>query len=73
MKSSEGTAASIPSLEAEIERLAFETGHEKLIRQVVRIALESAAAVCEARYMGDNNREDMEAKACATAILKLLD
>ena len=29
---------------------------------------ESCAKVCEARYMGDNNREDMEARRCAAAI-----
>jgi len=29
---------------------------------------EACAKVCEARYMGDNNREDMEAKRCAAAI-----
>ncbi len=29
---------------------------------------EACAQVCEARYMGDNNREDMEAKRCASAI-----
>jgi hypothetical protein len=29
---------------------------------------EACAAVCEARYMGDNNREDMEARRCAAAI-----
>jgi hypothetical protein len=29
---------------------------------------EECAKVCEARYMGDNNREDMEAKKCAKAI-----
>jgi len=29
---------------------------------------EACAKVCESRYMGDNNREDMEAKACAKAI-----
>lgn len=29
---------------------------------------ECCAKVCEARYMGDNNREDMEAKRCAAAI-----
>ena len=29
---------------------------------------EACARVCEARYMGDNNREDMEAKRCAAAI-----
>ena len=29
---------------------------------------EACAKVCHARYMGDNNREDMEAKRCAAAI-----
>ena len=26
------------------------------------------ARICDARYMGDNNREDMEARRCAQAI-----
>lgn len=29
---------------------------------------EECAKVCELRYMGDNNREDMEARRCAAAI-----
>ena len=29
---------------------------------------EECAKLCESRYMGDNNREDMEARRCATAI-----
>ena len=29
---------------------------------------EECAKVCESRYMGDNNREDMEARQCAAAI-----
>lgn len=29
---------------------------------------EECAKVCESRYMGDNNREDLEAKRCAAAI-----
>jgi hypothetical protein len=33
--------------------------------------LEEAAKVCDARYMGDNNREDMEARRCAQAIRDL--
>ena len=33
-----------------------------------RQAYERAAKCCDARYMGDNNREDMEAKRCAEAI-----
>ena len=32
------------------------------------LILEKAADMCDARYMGDNNREDMEAKRCAEAI-----
>ena len=31
---------------------------------------EACAKVCEARNMGDNNREDAEAKRCAAAIRK---
>ena len=38
---------------------------EALIRADER---EACAKVCDARYMGDNNREDMEAKRCAAAI-----
>lgn len=34
---------------------------------------EACAKVCEARYMGDNNREDMEARRCATAIRNRAD
>ena len=33
-----------------------------------RQAYERAAKCCDARYMGDNNREDMEAKRCAETI-----
>ena len=29
---------------------------------------DECAKVCESRYMGDNNREDMEARQCAAAI-----
>lgn len=29
---------------------------------------EACAKVCEARYMGDNNREDQEARRCAAEI-----
>ena len=37
-------------------------------REAQRQAYERAAKCCDARYMGDNNREDMEAKRCAEAI-----
>jgi hypothetical protein len=33
--------------------------------------IEQCARVCDARYMGDNNREDMEARRCAQAIRAL--
>ena len=29
---------------------------------------EQCAQICERRYMGDNTREDMEAKRCAAAV-----
>jgi glutamine phosphoribosylpyrophosphate amidotransferase len=38
---------------------------ESLVRADER---EACAKVCDKRYMGDNNREDMEAKRCAAAI-----
>ena len=41
---------------------------EKLIQLAQAAEREACAKVCEARYMGDNNREDMEARRCATAI-----
>jgi hypothetical protein len=34
----------------------------------VEIEREACAKVCDKRYMGDNNREDIEAKRCAAAI-----
>jgi len=44
-------------------RQMHEYGH--LCQQQER---EACAKVCESRYMGDNNREDMEARRCADAI-----
>jgi hypothetical protein len=38
---------------------------ESLVRADER---EACAKVCDARYMGDNSREDMETKRCAKAI-----
>ena len=34
----------------------------------VRAEREACAQVCEARFVGDLNREDMEARRCAAAI-----
>jgi hypothetical protein len=42
---------------------------EAIVRADERsVEREACAKVCDARYMGDNNREDMEAKRCAAAI-----
>ena len=68
----------------DVLRLAMEVGimmrsHEyqdeptKLERFAALVAAherEACAKVCEARYMGDNSREDMEARRCAEAIRK---
>lgn len=43
----------------------------KDIRETINKALELAAKECEKRFMGDLNREDMEARCCAEAIRKL--
>lgn len=44
----------------------------KAVHEATARALEAAAMECEARYMGDNNREDVEAKRCASAIRNLI-
>jgi hypothetical protein len=41
---------------------------ERFAAQVALAEREACAALCDARYMGDNNREDMEARRCAAAI-----
>ena len=62
----------------DIIRMAREAGidefgslDERLIFFAALVAAqerEACAKVCDARYMGDNNREDMEARRCAAAI-----
>lgn len=39
-----------------------------IVAMAVAKEREECAKVCESRYMGDNNREDMEAQRCAYAI-----
>ena len=39
-----------------------------IVAMAVAAEREDCAKVCESRYMGDNNREDMEARQCAAAI-----
>ena len=41
------------------------------IERFAALVLEEAAKVCDKRYMGDNNREDLEARRCADAIRAL--
>ena len=53
------------------EKEVYEVDHAELIefaKLVAQQEREACAMVCEARYMGDNNREDMEARRCAEAI-----
>lgn len=42
------------------------------LRAAIAVALEEAAMVCERRFMGDHNREDMEARRCAAAIRAMI-
>ena len=51
--------------------LSINLTEDELMRFAALVAAaerEACAKVCEARNMGDNNREDMEAKRCAAAI-----
>ncbi len=41
---------------------------EAQLKEAVEAEREACAKVCDWRYMGDNNREDMEARRCAAAI-----
>jgi triphosphoribosyl-dephospho-CoA synthetase len=41
---------------------------ERFAVLVAEAEREASAKVCDARYTGDNNREDIEARRCAKAI-----
>jgi hypothetical protein len=63
------------SILGDFDSLVGEQWRQDTIRDLERFAAlvaaaerEACAKVCEARYMGDNNREDMEARRCAAAI-----
>ena len=56
-----------PATAADIARAALAVA-EPVVRADER---EVCAKVCDARYMGDNNREDQEARRCAAAIRTL--
>ena len=47
--------------------MVFNT-EEEMARSAWDAAKEACASICESRIMGDNNREDQEAKRCADDI-----
>ena len=51
-----------------VARRALDSSYPEMVAIVAAQEREACAAVCDARYMGDNNREDMEARRCAEAI-----
>jgi hypothetical protein len=66
-------AAELRRLHAEVNELKRtlalqQQSYEREIQIEVEAEREACAKVCDARYMGDNNREDMEARRCAAAI-----
>ena len=67
--------ASIERFAALIEAAATEKANERanaswasMCEKMVAAEREACAKVCDSRYMGDNSREDMEARRCAEAI-----
>lgn len=46
----------------------YAKGLEKFAELIRADEFEQCAKLCDARVMGDNNREDMEAKRCAADI-----
>ena len=58
-----------------VEAAATEKANERanaswssMCEKMVAAEREACAKVCDSRYMGDNSREDMEAKRCGAAI-----
>jgi hypothetical protein len=49
---------------------AIDANIKVLVQKAVEEEREACAQVCEARVMGDLNREDQEARRCAEAIRK---
>jgi hypothetical protein len=60
--------AIVAAQEREACKQWFIEDSERFAAQVALAEREACAKVCDARYMGDNNREDMEARRCAAAI-----
>jgi hypothetical protein len=63
--------AEIDVLEVESERASKWPATPEGLAKYAELVLEEAAKVCQSRYMGDNTREDMEARRCAAAILAM--
>jgi hypothetical protein len=61
-------AALVAAQEREACKQWFIEDSERFAGLVAAAEREACAKVCDARYMGDNNREDMEARRCAAAI-----
>ena len=55
---------------AKLVLAAIDANIKVLVQKAVAEEREACAQVCEARFMGDLNREDMEARRCAEAIRK---
>jgi hypothetical protein len=53
---------------AKLVLAAIDSNVKVMVQKAVEAEREACAKVCDARYMGDNNREDMEARRCAAAI-----
>jgi hypothetical protein len=47
---------------------ALDSYIKELVKKAVEAEREACAQLCESRFMGDLNREDMEARRCAAAI-----
>lgn len=61
-------AAKYPSLVSDSDWQALERFFHAAYAAGVNAEREACAQVCDDRDMGDCNREDMEARACAAAI-----
>ena len=55
---------------AKLVLAAIDANIKVLVQKAVAEEREACAKVCEARFMGDLNREDQEARRCAEAIRK---
>lgn len=71
MTPDERRAALVKKMVAAAEATGVGVTHDA-IEAALAVALEEAAKVAQSRYMGDNTREDMEARRIAAAIRGLI-